>query len=340
MKKLSALFMVMAVALFTTVSAQIKINKEGAVYTGAYTTDDLNNHSDSTVPGLYVYGKQYKSAAVLFPGESGVGLSIDGTNALMNTTLISVRCQNTSNIFSCSVGNSSAFVVEGSGYVYASNYITMHSANNLKQSTLKSKPLISPLQKVLKLNGGLFPVESEKQKVTLNVAKKDPNRFEPITGPAYRIGIDTKELEELVPEVVYKNGKGETGVAYNELVGLLVEAIKELQGTITEMQEQIEDLKSPSGVTSTVYGAIELHQNVPNPFDQETRIRFSIPDDVTTAQLYFYNMQGNQLKSMTITERGENEITIHANEFAPGMYIYSLVADGKEVVSKRMILTK
>ena len=339
MKKLTALFMVMAVALFTTASAQIKINKNGAVYTGAYTLENLNNHADSGVPGLYVYGKEYKNAAVLFPGNSGTGLLIDGSNAPMNTSLIATKCQNTSNIFSCTVNNFSTFVVEGNVYVYANNYITMQSANSLSKSSLKSKPLTSPLQKVMKLNGGLFPVERAKQTVTLDASGKDLNKFMPITGSAYRIGIDTKELEELVPEVVYKNGKGETGVAYNELVGLLVEAIKELQGTVTEMQSQIDNIQ-PSGVTSQAYGTIELHQNIPNPFDQETRIRFNIPQEISDARLYFYNMQGNQLKSITINERGENEITIHANEFTPGMYIYTLVADGKEVVSKRMILTK
>lgn len=339
MKKLTALFMVMAVVLVTTASAQIKINKYGAVYAGAYTLDNINNHADSEVPGLYVYGKEYKNAAVLFPGNSGVGLFIDGRNAPMNTSLISTACQSTSNIFSCTVNNFSTFVVEGNGYVYANNYITMQSANSMSKSTLKSKPLTSPLQKVMKLNGGLFPVEKIKGVSAFDASEKDLNKFMPITESSYRIGIDTKELEELVPEVVYKNGKGETGVAYNELVGLLVEAIKELQGTVAEMQDQIDNIQ-PAGVTSQVYGNIELHQNVPNPFDQETKIRFNIPPEVSSASLYFYNMQGNQLKSIPVNERGENEITIHASEFTPGMYIYTLVADGKEVVSKRMILTK
>jgi len=33
-------------------------------------------------------------------------------------------------------------------------------------------------------------------------------------------------------------------------------------------------------------------------------------------------------------------LTIEAAELAPGMYIYSLIADGKEVDSKRMIVTQ
>jgi hypothetical protein len=32
--------------------------------------------------------------------------------------------------------------------------------------------------------------------------------------------------------------------------------------------------------------------------------------------------------------------TINGNSFEPGMYLYALVIDGKEVDTKRMILTK
>ena len=36
---------------------------------------------------------------------------------------------------------------------------------------------------------------------------------------------------------------------------------------------------------------------------------------------------------------GSGSITIRGNELRPGMYLYSLNVDGKEVDTKRMILT-
>ena len=36
----------------------------------------------------------------------------------------------------------------------------------------------------------------------------------------------------------------------------------------------------------------------------------------------------------------ENYFTINGSELQPGLYIYTLVADGKEVDTKRMILTE
>ena len=51
-------------------------------------------------------------------------------------------------------------------------------------------------------------------------------------------------------------------------------------------------------------------------------------------------MQGTQLQQYNLTAKGKQEITINGNSFVPGMYLYSLVIDGKEIDTKRMILTK
>ena len=46
------------------------------------------------------------------------------------------------------------------------------------------------------------------------------------------------------------------------------------------------------------------------------------------------------MKKFTLTERGENFLTIEGYELTPGMYLYALIADGQEVDIKRMILTE
>lgn len=42
---------------------------------------------------------------------------------------------------------------------------------------------------------------------------------------------------------------------------------------------------------------------------------------------------------MDVTERNNASIKINGKELAAGMYIYSLIAENKEIDSKRMILT-
>ena len=56
--------------------------------------------------------------------------------------------------------------------------------------------------------------------------------------------------------------------------------------------------------------------------------------------LYVYDLQGTQKLAIEITERGENSVNITASKLPAGMYIYTLIADGKEIDTKRMILTK
>lgn len=58
------------------------------------------------------------------------------------------------------------------------------------------------------------------------------------------------------------------------------------------------------------------------------------------ADIYIYNMQGSQIRKIEITDRGESSIILQGSELSAGMYIYALIADGKEIDSKRMILTK
>lgn len=51
-------------------------------------------------------------------------------------------------------------------------------------------------------------------------------------------------------------------------------------------------------------------------------------------------MNGDQIAEYPIANRGEASITIDGGSLNAGMYLYALIADGKVVDTKRMILTK
>jgi hypothetical protein len=51
-------------------------------------------------------------------------------------------------------------------------------------------------------------------------------------------------------------------------------------------------------------------------------------------------MQVAQIKNYNISALGEGSITIQGGSMQPGMYMYTLIADDREVDTKRMILTK
>ena len=51
-------------------------------------------------------------------------------------------------------------------------------------------------------------------------------------------------------------------------------------------------------------------------------------------------MNGKQLEQIVIEERGSASVKIDGYKFEAGMYLYSLIADGAVVDTKRMVLTK
>lgn len=52
-----------------------------------------------------------------------------------------------------------------------------------------------------------------------------------------------------------------------------------------------------------------------------------------------YDMNGTQLKSIEIHQRGDGNITIYGDQLNAGMYLYNLIADGQVFDTKQMILT-
>ena len=85
---------------------------------------------------------------------------------------------------------------------------------------------------------------------------------------------------------------------------------------------------------------IKLHQNIPNPFNQETLIMVDLPQKVQTAQILIYDLQGTELGVHPIKDRGKTSVKIKASNYPSGMYIYALIADGRVIDAKRMILTQ
>ncbi|MBI2259846.1 MAG: T9SS type A sorting domain-containing protein, partial [Flavobacteriia bacterium] len=83
--------------------------------------------------------------------------------------------------------------------------------------------------------------------------------------------------------------------------------------------------------------AIILSQNVPNPFAEMTTIKYNIPISIKEAQIHFYTSSGLIINSVQISQRGNGELKVFAEDLSSGLYTYSLVADGKVVATKKMV---
>ena len=162
-------------------------------------------------------------------------------------------------------------------------------------------------------------------------------------------GLVASELKEIMPELVYEGQNGELCINYIEMIPLLVESIKELKAEINTLQSSnnggaVVMSRAIGGATdieeSTALTIPVLKQNNPNPFTDNTVIEYSLPETVETANIYIYDMNGKQIQQIALTERGNSSVTISGGELNAGMYLYSLIADGQVIDTKRMILTK
>ena len=52
-------------------------------------------------------------------------------------------------------------------------------------------------------------------------------------------GVIAQEVQKIAPELVHENEDGTLGVAYGNLTGYLIEAVKELKAEIEELKKQI-----------------------------------------------------------------------------------------------------
>lgn len=107
-----------------------------------------------------------------------------------------------------------------------------HSDRNLKKNI---QPILSPLAKVLELKGVTFEWDH------FNLAK---------TAPGTKMGLIAQDTEKVVPEVVINttiDSRGEEvpvkGIQYENLVGLLVEAIKEQNKRIDHLEQCLQNLE-------------------------------------------------------------------------------------------------
>ena len=156
-------------------------------------------------------------------------------------------------------------------------------------------------------------------------------------------GLDAEQLEEVFPDLVYENEDGSKSINYVEMVPILVQAINELKEEITELRGG--DVKPQTRAlegegNSDDVALLSLGENKPNPFSGTTTIPVSIPESVQTAFIYVYDLTGKKVQQTDITARGKLNVQLDASALTDGMYLYSLIADGKVVQTRRMIVEK
>lgn len=245
-------------------------------------------------------------------------------------------------------------------YLNGSGIAFTNSDKNRKENIQK---IDGSLNKIKSLNGVTYRfIQTSEEKLKndsivngLLGYKGDKNAFKEKI-EKNRSGFIAQELEKVIPEVVESDENGDKFVNYDGIIPYLVEGLKEQQLIIESLQAEIQELKKNTGNESKLKSTSSstnttdikessriqmniLYQNSPNPFSQSTIIEYFLLENVQKAMICIYDMNGTQLKCIPLHLNGYGNITVNGNELRAGMYMYSLIADGQLIDTKRMVLT-
>lgn len=81
----------------------------------------------------------------------------------------------------------------------------------------------------------------------------------------------------------------------------------------------------------------EVYPNVPNPFRGKTVMKYRLPEDVKEAVLVMYDLRGEEVYREALSGRGLTEVVVEGSRLpGTGIYLYTIVCDGRRMPAKRM----
>lgn len=169
------------------------------------------------------------------------------------------------------------------------------------------------------------------------------------------LGMIAQEVQPIFPEVVYKHeGKNDNSddyltVDYAAFAIIAIKAIQEQQKEIDELKTMLKGNTQPVSQSTPSVSEISttniklstsaIGQNVPNPLRNTTSIRYNIPQDAKNAMLLITDMNGKTIKQLTV-KAGNGILNIDASALNSGTYNYTLIIDGRNIETKKMVVAK
>jgi len=122
------------------------------------------------------------------------------------------------------------------------------------------------------------------------------------------------------------------------------EKIQQQQNEIDSLKAEINELKamivSNQSSANIQISSASLQQNIPNPYNQSTTIRYTLPKTFLSAQIIITDNSGKTIKQIPLSNAQQGSINIKAGTLSSDSYNYSLYVDGKLIDTKKMVLVK
>jgi hypothetical protein len=317
----------------------------------------LDSNSDGT--GNVALGSDALSHTIFGNYNIGIGTNAGQTNAYTDNNIIigyqPVDKYGTSN--TVEMGNSSTiYMVAQVGW---SQFSDGRVKDNIKQD-------VPGLAFINKLKPVTYNFNLHRENEMLSKGKKDNTNWrgkydlekKKMTGfiaqdveiAANALDYDFSGVQKpATPDALY-------ALNYSEFVVPLVKAVQELSAANDKLKEENNTLEKRMAKLESILIASQhtnaasnkiindasslLEQNFPNPFNRTTLINYTLPQNISTAQIIITDNNGKVIKQFTIAANGKNSISIDASTLNSGTYNYSLYANGQLIASKQMVVTK
>lgn len=123
--------------------------------------------------------------------------------------------------------------------------------------------------------------------------------------------------------------------------------LKDILDRLTKLENELKASREEAAVLKEQFSKMDvvlannnivvLNQNVPNPFNENTVITYSIPKTFSQAQMIFTSTNGQVVKIVDIKQQGKGSLNVFARDLSSGLYTYTLIVDGKTIDTKKMV---
>jgi hypothetical protein len=218
------------------------INKGGVIINGNDINDEnnlfqINNYVDND---NFIVLKSISSSSYInfFNTTSIYKLGVNNGNFGIWRNM-NINNNNLTNVINFNYDSNNNLNIDINGNIRTSNNF---SINDIKTYTNNDQDYKLRIFGNLKVDGVVMSSSDKNLKRDINKIENALDKLEKLTGVSYfhnnnltnhrEMGLIAQDVKEIVPEVVYEDEKGYLNIAYGNLIGLVVEAIKELRNEI------------------------------------------------------------------------------------------------------------
>ena len=312
-------------------------NQGWNVFAGEYGTTDTDQLWLHGKLGIYMTTNGYANNVVAYYNPASNTNFVFNTNLRVNGVNITSDARLKENVES--LQNPLALLEQVNGVSYSYNLSTLEENREQDESKFSAT-----------LDNGISGSSSDSEEImdaaTIAKINRDKqiqaeiDRREAAEASRKRIGFLAQDIQKVLPELVQTDENGMMSIDYIGFIPLIVESIKEMQQTIQQQNEVIDNLQallSPevqsqlrSNTTSTsnisaVDGA-KLYNR------EGASVSYTLPATFVSASLQIFDVTGKPVKVIKLDNGSSNVVEVSRSELGYGTFIYTLFVAGKKAV--------